>query len=83
LQREGLRCEVDSRAESLNKKIREAQLQYIPLILTIGNKEKTSGTLSVRTLDGTVKQGISQDVFINTATAAIRERRLDMDMFKE
>ncbi|MEJ2477008.1 MAG: threonine--tRNA ligase, partial [Desulfobacterales bacterium] len=83
LQREGLRCEVDSRAESLNKKIREAQLQYIPLILTIGNKEKTSGTLSVRTLDGTIKQGISQDVFINTATAAIRERRLDMDMFKE
>ncbi len=83
LQRAGLRCEVDSRAESLNKKIREAQLQYIPLILTIGNKEKTSGTLSVRTLDGTVKQGISQDVFMNTVTAAIRERRLDMDMFKE
>jgi len=82
-QRAGLRCEVDSRAESLNKKIREAQLQYIPLILTIGNKEKTSGTLSVRTLDGTVKHGISQDVFMNTVTAAIRERRLDMDMFKE
>ena len=83
LQREGLRCEVDSRAESLNKKIREAQLQYIPLILTIGNKEKASGTLSVRTLDGTVKQGISQEVFMNTVTAAIRKRRLDMDMFKE
>ena len=83
LQREGLRCEVDSRAESLNKKIREAQLQYIPLILTIGNKEKASGTLSVRTLDGTVKQGISQDVFMNTVMAAIRKRRLDMDMFKE
>ncbi len=83
LQREGLRCEVDSRAESLNKKIREAQLRYIPLILTIGNKEKASGTLSVRTLDGTVKQGISQEVFMNTVTAAIRERRLDMDMFKE
>jgi len=83
LQRAGLRCEVDSRAESLNKKIREAQLRYIPLILTIGNKEKTSGTLAVRTLDGTVKQGISQDVFMNTATAAILERRLDMDMFKE
>ena len=83
LQRAGLRCNVDSRAESLNKKIREAQLQYIPLILTMGNKEKASGTLSVRTLDGTVRQGISQDVFMNTVTAAIRERRLDLDMFKE
>jgi len=83
LQREGLRCEVDSRAESLNKKIREAQLRYIPLILTIGNKEKASSTLSVRTLDGTVKQGISQEVFMNTVTAAIRERLLDLDMFRE
>ena len=83
LQRAGLRCEVDSRAESLNKKIREAQLRYIPLILTIGNKEKASGTLSVRTLDGTVKQGISQEVFMNTVTAAIRKRLLDLDMFKE
>ena len=83
LQRAGLRCNVDSRAESLNKKIREAQLQYIPLILTMGNKEKAAGTLSVRTLDGTVRQGISQDVFMNTVAAAIRERRLDLDMFKE
>jgi threonyl-tRNA synthetase len=83
LQGAGLRCEVDSRAESLNKKIREAQLRYIPLILTIGNKEKASGTLSVRTLDGTVKQGISHDVFMNTVTAAIRERRLDQGLFQE
>ncbi|MGD8969899.1 MAG: threonine--tRNA ligase [Desulfobacterales bacterium] len=83
LQRPGLRCEVDSRAESLNKKIREAQLRYIPLILTIGNKEKASGTLSVRTLDGTVKQGISHDVFMHTVTAAIRERRLDLVLFQE
>jgi threonyl-tRNA synthetase len=83
LQRAGLRCEVDSRAESLNKKIREAQLRYIPLILTVGNKEKAAGTLSVRTLDGTVKQGISHDVFMNTVTAAIRKRRLDLGEFKE
>ncbi|MGA8239971.1 MAG: threonine--tRNA ligase [Desulfobacterales bacterium] len=83
LQRAGLRCEVDSRAESLNKKIREAQLRYIPLILTVGNKEKAAGTLSVRTLDGTVKQGISHAVFMNTVTAAIRKRRLDLGMFKE
>jgi len=51
LAKAGLRVEVDTRTESLNKKIREAQLANIPLILTFGKKEKESGTLSVRTLD--------------------------------
>ena len=55
LKNAGLRAEVDSRTESLNKKVREAQLQYIPIILTIGGKEKEASTLSVRTLDGNVK----------------------------
>ena len=36
----GLRNEVDDRSESLNKKVRESQLQNIPLILAIGAKEK-------------------------------------------
>jgi threonyl-tRNA synthetase len=39
LEKADLRVEVDDRAESLNKKIREAQLKQIPLILTIGGKE--------------------------------------------
>ena len=54
LEKVGLRTEVDSRTESLNKKVRDAQLENIPLILTIGDKEKKSKTLSVRTLDGNV-----------------------------
>jgi len=79
----GLRTVVDSRAESLNKKIRDAQLNYIPLILTIGKKEQAASTLAVRTLDGTVKQGVSHDVFLNKVTTAIRERRLDLEFFKD
>jgi threonyl-tRNA synthetase len=81
LQNAGLRCEVDSRAESLNKKIREAQLQYIPLILTIGNREKATDSLSVRTLDGTVKQGVSHDAFLDGVTTTVRQRRLDTQIF--
>ncbi|MFZ0241662.1 MAG: threonine--tRNA ligase [Desulfobacterales bacterium] len=81
LTRAGLRTEVDSRAESLNKKIREAQLRYIPLILTIGKKEQEAGTLSVRTLDGTVAHGVTHDVFLKTVTAAVRERRLELAVF--
>ena len=77
----GLRAAVDSRTESLNKKVREAQLQYIPLILTIGGKEKEAGTLSVRTLDGNVKYGVSHQAFLDTVLAHIGNRELGLDIF--
>lgn len=78
-----LRVELDDRAESLNKKVREAQLTQIPLIITIGAKEKDSGTLSVRTLDGHVKYGISHDEFLKTVGEHIRKRELALDLFDE
>ena len=77
----GLRTEVDDRSESLNRKVREAQLQNIPLILTIGAKEKEAETLAVRTLDGNVKYGVGHADFIETVTAHIRERKLDLELF--
>jgi threonyl-tRNA synthetase len=77
----GIRTAVDSRTESLNKKVREAQLQYIPLILTIGGKEKEAGTLSVRTLDGSVKYGIQHQTFLDTILPHIQNRELALDIF--
>jgi threonyl-tRNA synthetase len=77
----GLRAEIDSRTESLNKKVREAQLQYVPLIITIGGKEKDAGTLSVRTLDGNVTYGISHQTFLDTVGAHIENRGLALDLF--
>jgi threonyl-tRNA synthetase len=77
----GLRVVVDSRTESLNKKVREAQLQYIPLILTVGAKEKAAGTLSVRTLDGNVKYGITHQGFLDTVLPHIGNRALSLDIF--
>jgi len=77
----GIRVELDSRTESLNKKIREAQLNQTPLILTIGAKEKESGTLSVRTREGTVKFGVPEKEFVDTVLAHIREKKLDLNIF--
>ncbi len=82
LKEAGLRVEVDSRTESLNKKVREAQLQYIPLILTIGGKEKEAGTLSVRTLDGNVKYGVTHQAFLDTVLPHIRDRKLSLNIFE-
>jgi len=81
LENAGLRAEVDRRTESLNKKVRDAQLSNIPLILTVGNKEKESGNLSVRTLDGKVRYGIPQETFLNTVLSHIKERKLDLEIF--
>nr|MBC8443707.1 threonine--tRNA ligase [Deltaproteobacteria bacterium] len=74
-------CEVDDRTESLNKKVREAQINKIPLILTIGEKEKQSTTLSVRTLDGKVTYGVTRDQFFKEVLEHISDRALTMDIF--
>ena len=44
----GYRVEVDHRNEKIGKKIREAQLEKVPYMLVIGDKEAESGTVSVR-----------------------------------
>lgn len=81
LEKAGLRTEIDDRTESLNKKVRDAQLGNIPLILTIGEKEKKSKTLSVRTLDGNVRFGVSHEAFLERVLSHIRERELDLNLF--
>lgn len=50
---ENLRIEIDERAESIGKKIREATMQKIPYQLIVGEKEVESKNVSVRFRDGT------------------------------
>jgi len=78
LARSGLRTEVDYRSESLNKKVRDAQLNKIPLILTCGAKEKEAGTVSVRTLDGQVRHGVPMATFEERVLENIRRRKLSL-----
>ncbi|MBD5479327.1 MAG: threonine--tRNA ligase [Lachnospiraceae bacterium] len=51
LKREGLRCEVDGRAEKIGYKIRAARLERIPYMLVIGEKEVKDNSVSVRKRD--------------------------------
>jgi threonyl-tRNA synthetase len=48
----GLRTELDERQEKINYKIREAQLQKIPYMLVVGDREAADGTVSVRSRSG-------------------------------
>jgi len=79
----GLKAALDSRTESLNRKIRDAQLRHVPLILTIGAKEKEKGTLSVRTLDGKVRFGMTPEHFRQSVLDHIAGRKLDDNIFGE
>ncbi len=78
----GIRAEVDKRTESLNKKIREARLVNIPLILTIGAREQEAGTVSVRTLDDQVRHGVPNASFIERVLTAIQTRTPDLSIFE-
>jgi threonyl-tRNA synthetase len=44
----GIRVDVDDRKEKVNLKIREAQLQKVPFMLVVGDREAEAGTVSVR-----------------------------------
>ncbi len=52
LRAEGLRAEVDGRNEKIGLKVREAEVQKIPYVLVVGDKESAAGTVSVRLRGG-------------------------------
>ena len=49
---DGLRVQVDARSERMNSKIREAQMQKIPYMLIVGDKEMAADSVSVRLRTG-------------------------------
>ncbi len=59
---EGIRTEQDFRNEKLGLKIREAQVQKIPYMLVIGDKEQETGTIAPRRRDGTPRRRDGTDL---------------------
>jgi len=52
LRAEGLRVELDARAESIGRRIRDGELHKVPYLLVVGDREVESGTASVRARHG-------------------------------
>jgi threonyl-tRNA synthetase len=67
----GLRVELDERQEKIGYKIREAQLQKVPYMLVVGDRESADGTVSVRERTGGDRGSSSLDAFIATAREEI------------
>jgi threonyl-tRNA synthetase len=70
----GLRVELDERQEKIGYKIREAQLQKIPYMLVVGDKEVAEGTVSVRTRAGGDQGGRRVDDFVRDVIDEARRR---------
>ncbi|MDP9198532.1 MAG: threonine--tRNA ligase, partial [Pseudomonadota bacterium] len=71
----GLRVELDERYEKIGYKIRQAQLQKIPYMLVIGDREAADGTVAVRTRTGGDQGAQAVDAFVAAALEEVRSRR--------
>ena len=72
----GVRVETDLRNESIKYKIREAQLQKLPYMLVIGDKEAENGTVSVRDRTGKTVYGVPMDEFTANICDEIHNRKI-------
>jgi threonyl-tRNA synthetase len=70
----GLRVEVDERAESVGRKIRDAELRKIPYMLVVGDREAENGEVAVRRHREGDVGSLSTKVFLERASAATVER---------
>jgi threonyl-tRNA synthetase len=75
----GLRADLDDRQEKIGFKIREAQLQKVPYMLVVGDREGADGTVSVRTRKGGDQGSQALALFIDRALAEVRDRAIDAD----
>ncbi len=75
----GVRAKLDGRPEKINRKVRDAQIEYVPLMVTVGEKEKEQETVALRNLAGEVKYGVSRERFIQYAQAMNLDRTLWVD----
>ena len=74
LKAQGIRSTADSRNEKIGYKIREAQMEKIPYMLIIGEKEVQENVVSVRSRKDGVLGSMSLETFLEKALTEIREK---------
>ena len=73
----GIRAEVDMRQEKIGYKIREAQLEKVPYMLVIGEKEQAEGAVAVRSRKDGDKGTMPVQAFIDKALEEIKTKAKD------
>lgn len=72
-----LRVKTDASSARMNAKIREAQLQKVPYMLVVGDKEAETGTVSLRLRSGANPGAMPLEAFVTYALQAIAEHKLE------
>ena len=76
LEAAGIRTEIDHRNEKIGYKIREAQLQKLPYMVVVGDKEAAAGTVAVRTRTGEDLGAMEFDAFVAKLKEEIETMKL-------
>ncbi|MDU2096274.1 MAG: His/Gly/Thr/Pro-type tRNA ligase C-terminal domain-containing protein, partial [Negativicoccus succinicivorans] len=71
----GLRAQADARNEKLGYKIRGAQLEKVPYMLILGDKEVEAQSISIRNRAGEETNDVALQDFIADLQKAVRERQ--------
>jgi threonyl-tRNA synthetase len=74
LRAEGIRAEVDTSDDRMQKKIRTAQRQKVPFMLIAGDDDVAKDAVSFRYRDGSQKNGVPVEEAIDEIVTAVRER---------
>jgi threonyl-tRNA synthetase len=74
----GMRVEVDAGNERMNKKILNAQMQKIPYMLVVGDKEAEAGAVAVRTRNNENRGAMPVAEFTAVATTLITTKSLEL-----
>ena len=74
----GIRVFLDTRNEKLGYKIREAEIQKVPLMLVVGDQEEADETVTPRHRRGSKQsnEAVALDVMVGELAANVRERRV-------
>jgi threonyl-tRNA synthetase len=80
LKKEGIRGVVDARSETVNMKIRQAQLEKVPYMLVVGDREVTDGTVSIRLRSGEQTNAQPFADFKKKLKAIIASRSLELKL---
>ena len=77
LRSEGIRVEADYESSTIQKKVRNAELEKVPYILVVGDKEQKAGTVAVRTRGSRkLDFGVKVDTFIKRIKKEIDARKI-------
>jgi threonyl-tRNA synthetase len=75
LRAEGVRVELDASDDRMQKKIRNATMQKVPLVLIAGEEDRNNGAVSIRFRDGSQSNGIAVSEAVSLIKSAISGHR--------